>query len=244
MTKTAIITGSSRGIGREMALEFARNGYNVVICSNKSKADGQKVADQCAALGVRAIHVNADLQTEEGAKELFSQATAAFGAIDVLVNNAGVAQKKLFIDTSPSDVQSILNHNLNCVLYPSKEFINLMKNKGGAIINISSIQSKCRASFESLYAASKAAINGLTRALASEYGSAGIRVNAVCPGFIETEMTASYTASEKAEFCESVPLGRLGTTSDVAKVVLFLASDAASYITGQCIFVDGGATIS
>jgi len=244
MSKTAIITGSSRGIGKEIALELAKQGYNVVINSSKSQAEGDSTAKECALLGARSIYIKADVSTPNGAKKLIEETIKAFGKVDVLVNNAGVTQKKLFIDCNEDDICGVLNHNINCVLFPSKEFINLMKNEGGAIVNISSIQSVCMGSAESLYSASKAAINGLTRALAAEYGAAGIRVNAVCPGFIETNMTKCYNAAEKAEFCENVPLKRLGTTTDVAKAVLFLASDDAAYISGQCLFVDGGTTIA
>lgn len=244
MAKTAIITGSSRGIGKEIALELAKQGYNVVINSSKTQAEGESTAKECALLGARSIFIKADVSTPNGAKKLIEETIKAFGKVDVLVNNAGVAQKKLFIDCNEADVQSILNHNINCAVYPTKECIKAMTQNGGSIVNISSIQSVCKGSMESLYSASKAAINGLTRVLAAEYGSCGIRVNAVCPGFIETNMTASYSKEEKEEFCQSVPLARLGTTKDVAGAVAFLASDAASYITGQCLFVDGGTTIS
>ena len=244
MSKTAIITGSSRGIGKEIALELAKQKYNVVINSNKSTKEGNDVANMCAKLGARAIYVQANVATEKGAQKLIDHAIKAFGKIDVLVNNAGITQKKLFIDCTEKDVASVLNHNINCIIYPTKECLKTMVQNGGSIVNISSIQSVCKGSMESLYSASKGSINALTSALAEEYGPSGVRVNAVCPGFIETNMTSSYTKKEKKEFCQSVPLGRLGTTTDVAKSVLFLASDDASYITGQCLFVDGGTTIA
>lgn len=242
MAKTVVVTGSSRGIGNEIALAFAHAGYNVVVNSKSSVKEGNEVANECAKSGVRAMYVQANVATAAGAKKLISSAIEAFGKIDVLVNNAGKTQKKLFIDSTEKDVEDILFGNIASCIYPSIECINEMKNYGGSIVNISSMQANTKASTEALYASSKAAVLGLTKALAAEYGPCNIRVNAICPGFIETDMTKNYTKKEKQEFCELVPLGRLGKTTDVAELVLFLASDKAGYITGAIFDVDGGVT--
>ena len=244
MAKTAVITGSSRGIGKEIAVAFAKKGYNVVINSRNSRGEGKMVADKCASLGARSIYVCADISTEEGAKKLIEAAVGVFGQIDVLVNNAGVTQKKLFVDCTEKDVETVLYGNIASCVFPSIEAIKVMKDYGGSIVNISSMQAKTKSSSEALYGASKAAINGLTRALAAEYGPSGIRVNSVCPGFVETDMTKNYSDEEKEDFRDMTPLGRLGSVKDVAGLVVFLASDKASFITGECIGVDGGVTIS
>lgn len=244
MQKTAVITGSSRGIGRAIALAFARAGYNVVINSKTTVKAGEQVAGECAALGVRSIYVQADVSTPQGAKCLIEKAIAAFGAIDVLVNNAGVAQSKLLIDCTDADVKNVLFHNLGCCVYASREALKYMTANGGSIINISSMLAKSNASMESLYATGKAGIIGLTQALACEYAASNVRVNAIAPGFIDTDMTACFTKKEKQEFASSTPLGRLGTPSDIAGVAVFLASSAASFITGATIYADGGVTLA
>lgn len=245
MKKTAVITGSSRGIGRAIALAFAKKGYNVVINSKTTVEQGQKTANECAKHGVGAIYVCADVSTALGAKKLAETAINTFGKIDVLVNNAGVAQSKLLIDATEDDVKNILFHNIACPVFCCKEFIpNMLSNGGGAIINISSMLTKAKAAMESLYATSKSGIIGLTQALACEYGGSNIRVNAIAPGFINTDMTNCFSVAEKAEFAQNTPLGRIGKPNDIAGIAVFLASKQAQYITGATIYADGGVTLA
>ena len=244
MSKTVVITGSARGIGKALALAFAGNGYNVVINSKNTVKQGKEVADQCALLGVRAIYVQADVSTELGAKQLADRVLSVFGGVDCLINNAGVAQSKLLIDCDQNDVNNILFHNLGCVVFSSKAFIKNLCDSKGCIINISSMLAKSNASNESLYAASKAGVLGFTQALACEYASCGVRVNAIAPGFIETDMTACFSEQEKLDFAQNTPLGRIGSPKDICGAALFLASSDSSFITGSTIFVDGGITIS
>ena len=243
MTKTVAISGSSRGIGRAMALAFAEKGYNVVVNSKTTCDLGEEVARECEKLGVRAVYVQADVSTEAGAKKFAKVAFDTFGKIDCLVNNAGVAQSKLLIDCTEDDVKNVLFHNIACPVFCSKEFLKEMCKTGGVIINISSMLAKSNAAMESLYASSKAAIIGLTQALACEYGPSGVRVNAIAPGFIETQMTDNFSAEEKREFADQTPLGRLGQPKDISGLAVFLASDEASFVSGATLFADGAVTL-
>lgn len=240
---TVVVTGSARGIGKAIALRFAKAGYNVVINSRTTEDLGKETAQICQDLGVRAIYVKADLATEEGAKLLCDTAYNTFGKIDCLVNNAGVALSKLLIDCSKSDFDNVLINNLACPIFTSKQFLKHMTADGGCIINISSMLAKSNASMEALYAASKAGVIGLTQALACEYGPSGVRVNCIAPGFIETDMTSCFSNKDKLNFANDTPLGRLGQVDDIAGVALFLASNDAAFVNGATLFVDGGVTL-
>ena len=240
--KTVVVTGSSRGIGKEIALAFAREGYNVVVNSANRGEDGNKVASECAKFGIQSNYICADVSTAGGAEKLIRETISKFGGIDVLVNNAGRAQQKLLIDCTAKDVEKTLLGNISGIVYPTIYALKTMKDTGGSIINISSIQSVQKGSTESLYAAAKAGIVGFSRAVSCEYGSCGIRVNAICPGYIKTKMTEQFSADDEKNFAEITPLGRIGSPKDVAGLAVFLASDKASFITGEAIFVDGGVT--
>lgn len=235
--KTVLITGASRGIGEQIARAFSSSGYNVVINYCKSK-------DRAEALGkeLNASIFQADVSKSSEATALVNSVIKKFGKIDVLVNNAGIALPQMVLqDVTEAQFDNILNVNLKSVFNCTKAVVDHMVfNKSGVIINISSIWGQIGASCETVYSMTKAGVIGFTKALAKELAPSGIRVNAVAPGFIKTDMTAHITKEEVDAFLEDVPLGRVGTPMDVANAVLFLASEASTYITGQVLNVNGG----
>lgn len=238
--KTAVITGASRGIGAAIAVAFAKSGYRVVINYNKSR-ERAKALEQILndSYSTEVVCVQADVSTPEGARKLIGEAVSAFGGIDVLVNNAGIAQQKLFTDITDADWQNMISTNLSSVFYVSREATPVMlSKKKGSIINISSIWGETGGSCEVHYSAAKAGIIGLTKALAKELGLSGITVNCVCPGVIKTDMLSSFSEEDLASLAEETPLNRLGTPKDVADAVLYLAK--ADFVTGQVLSVNGG----
>ena len=238
--KTVVVTGASKGIGRAVAKEFANNGYNVVICYNKSVSDAQQLLNEVSQT-TRAIAVKVDVSNEDDVKNMVEITKKTFGNIDVLVNCAGVSDTRLLIDSTQQDYDFVFDTNMRGT-YNTCKLVGreMLSNQSGKIINISSIWGLRGGSCESVYSASKGAIIAFTKALAKELGSNGINVNAVAPGFIQTDMTKNVTNEIKQEIMESSALGRLGTPEDVASVVLFLASEKSKFITGQVIGVDGG----
>lgn len=238
--KTVVVTGASKGIGRAVAKEFANNGYNVVICYNKSVSDAQQLLNEVSQT-TRAIAVKVDVSNEDDVKNMVEITKKTFGNIDVLVNCAGVSDTRLLIDSTKDDYDFVFDTNMRGT-YNTCKLVGreMLSNQGGKIINISSIWGLRGGSCESVYSASKGAIIAFTKALAKELGPNGINVNAVAPGFIQTDMTKYVTNEIKQEIMESSALGRLGTPEDVASVVLFLASEKSEFITGQVIGVDGG----
>ena len=231
--KTVLITGASRGIGAEIAKAFAEAGYNIVINYNTSKEQAEALAKKINGLAIKA-----DVSNQEEVEQMFAQALKKFTKIDVLVNNAGVAFKQMICDTSLQDWQKVLDINLTGTFLASKCALKDMMYSGGKIINVSSVFGLSGASCEGAYSAAKAGVIGLTKSMAKEY--ANVCVNCVCPGAIDTNMNNNLTKEEKQELIEEIPAGRLGTSEEVAKTVLFLASDAADYITGQVISINGG----
>lgn len=238
--KTVVVTGASKGIGRAVAKEFANNGYNVVICYNKSVSDAQQLLNEVSQT-TRAIAVKVDVSNEDDVKNMVEITKKTFGNIDVLVNCAGVSDTRLLIDSTKDDYDFVFDTNMRGT-YNTCKLVGreMLSNQSGKIINISSIWGLRGGSCESVYSASKGAIIAFTKALAKELGPNGINVNAVAPGFIQTDMTKNVTNEIKQEIMESSALGRLGTPEDVASVVLFLASEKSKFITGQVIGVDGG----
>lgn len=238
--KTVVVTGASKGIGRAVAKEFANNGYNVVICYNKSVSDAQQLLNEISQT-TRAIAVKVDVSNEDDVKNMVEITKKTFGNIDVLVNCAGVSDTRLLIDSTKDDYDFVFDTNMRGT-YNTCKLVGreMLSNQSGKIINISSIWGLRGGSCESVYSASKGAIIAFTKALAKELGPNGINVNAVAPGFIQTDMTKYVTNEIKQEIMESSALGRLGTPEDVASVVLFLASEKSEFITGQVIGVDGG----
>ena len=242
--KTVLVTGASRGIGKEIAKEFAKNGYNVAINYNNSKQQAEELCLELNNMGCNAILVKAVLSNEEEVKQMINTVVMCFGHIDVLVNNAGISYKGLLIDESDDCTKHILDINLLGSILTSKYVLqNMLKYQNGKIINISSIWGNCGASCEATYSASKAGLIGLTKSLAKEYGYNGITVNCICPGVVDTDMNKNLTNQEMQDIIENIPSGRLCTTKEIAELVLYLSSSKGEYINGQIITIDGGFTL-
>lgn len=238
--KTVVVTGASKGIGRAVAKEFANNGYNIVICYNHSISAAQELLAEISGI-TRAIAIRVDVSKEDEVKNMIDITKNTFGTIDVLVNCAGVSDTRLLIDSTKEDYDFVFDTNMRGT-YNTCKLVGreMLSNQSGKIINISSIWGVLGGSCESVYSASKGAIIAFTKALAKEFGPNGINVNAVAPGFIQTDMTKNVTEEIKQEIIDNSALGRLGTPEDVAGVVSFLASEKSKFITGQVIGVDGG----
>lgn len=242
--RTVIITGSSKGIGAHMAILFAENGYNVVINYNNSVESALLLQKSLSSNGHSVIALKANVTNKMEFDVLVSQTIDKFGSVDVLINNAGISQQALFTDISEYDWNDIINVNLKGVFNCCQSVLpNMIHNKYGKIINISSVWGVTGASCEVHYSAAKAGVIGLTKALAKEVGPSGINVNCIAPGFIDTQMNSAISEEDKKAFIHDLPIARIGATEDIAKTALFLASDGADYITGQTICVDGGMTI-
>lgn len=241
MDKTVLITGASRGIGRAAAVAFARNGYNVAVNYCKSKEKATDLADELNGYGVMAAAYRADVSDKAAVTEMFGKAECELGKISVLVNNAGIAEQILFSDITEEKWDRMFAVNVkgayNCT---QAALPSMIHEKYGRIINVSSMWGISGASCEVHYSASKAALIGFTKALAKEVGLSGITVNCVAPGVIGTDMNAKISGEIFEELKESTPLNRIGTPEDAAEAILFLASDKASFITGQTLSVDGG----
>ena len=239
MPKTVLITGASRGIGAACAELFAENGYNVIINYASSSEKAEALAAKTGGTAIRC-----DVSDPASVEKMVSDIIDKYGKIDVLVNNAGISVTGVFDLVSDEDAKRIFDVNVFGTLNCTKKVIPYMlKRKYGKIINISSMWGQTGGSCEVHYSATKAAIIGFTKALAKEVGASGINVNCVAPGMIMTDMTACYTDEEVEEIKEEIPLGRCGDPRDIAETVLFLASEKASFITGQVIGVNGGMVI-
>ena len=238
--KIAIVTGSARGIGRMIALELAGAGANLVI-SDVLEQDGQNVVAEIRKLGREAIWFKADVSKNAEAGQLIQAALDKFARIDILVNNAGITRDNLLLRMSEAEWDSVIAVNLkgtyNCIQAATK---TLMKQRTGKIINIASVVGQIGNAGQANYAASKAGIIGLTKAVAKELAPRNICVNAIAPGFIQTAMTDNLPEKAKESLQSVIPLARLGQPEDVARAVRFLSSEAANYITGQVLNVDGG----
>lgn len=238
--KVALITGGSRGIGKACALELAKTGYNVVINYVGNEEAANQTVSELKALGVEAYAARFDVTNKEAVEAGVSQVMEKFGRIDVLVNNAGITRDGLFIRMTPENWEAVINTNLNSAFYVSNPVVKIMmKQRSGAIVNMASISGVFGNAGQANYSAAKAGLIGMTKALAKELASRGIRVNAVAPGFIKTDMTKDLKLDGIEEH---IPLKRLGEVEDIAKAVKFLAVEA-DYITGQVLQVDGGLVI-
>lgn len=241
MSKVAFITGATRGIGKQIALTLAENGYDICLNYRKENDELVNTKKEIEESNVKCLAVQGDVSSFDDCKRMVDQIVAEFGKIDVLVNNAGITKDTLIMRMSKEDFESVIDVNLTGTFNVTKNVVPfMMKARSGKIINISSVVGVAGNAGQTNYAASKAGIIGFTKSLAKEIGSRNIQVNAVAPGFIETQMTEVLSDSVKEEISKNIPLKRMGTTSDVANLVKFLASDDSSYITGQVINVDGG----
>ena len=235
MSKIVLVTGASRGIGLEAAKHFSKEGYKVIGSSRGIFNLGELIGDESA------ISVQLDLMSKESIKSLFADLKSEDLLPSVLVNNAGITKDQLFLRMKDEDWDDVIETNLNGLFRVTKAFIKpMVKNKFGRVINISSVAGLMGNSGQVNYSSSKSAMVGFSRSLAKELGSRNITSNVVAPGFIETDMTTFLNDDEKVEVSKNIPMKRFGTVQDVAKCIVFLASDEANYITGQTISVDGG----
>ncbi|MDT3995419.1 MULTISPECIES: 3-oxoacyl-[acyl-carrier-protein] reductase [Mammaliicoccus] len=241
MTKTAIVTGASRGIGRKIALELGKEGYNVVVNYAGNKEKAEQVVSEIKEFGVDAFAIQANVSEIDEVKAMIKETTNQFGTIDVLVNNAGITKDNLLMRMKQDEWDDVINTNLkgvfNCVQAVTRP---MLKQKSGRIINLSSVVGALGNPGQVNYVATKSGVEGMTRTFARELASRGITCNAVAPGFIVSDMTDQLSDDLKNQMKQQIPLARFGEDSDIANTVAFLASDKASYITGQTIHVNGG----
>ncbi|MGG0858317.1 3-oxoacyl-[acyl-carrier-protein] reductase [Bacillus pumilus] len=243
--KTAVVTGASRGIGRSIAIDLAKNGANVVVNYSGNAAKANEVVDEIKALGQQAFAVKADVSNAEEVQALMKQAIDTFGSIDILVNNAGITKDNLLMRMKENEWDDVININLKGVFNCTKAVTRqMMKQRSGRIINLASVVGVCGNPGQANYVAAKAGVIGLTKTTAKELATRHITVNAVAPGFISTDMTDKLDENVQSEMLKQIPLARFGAPEDISNVVVFLASEGAGYITGQTIQVDGGMVMS
>ena len=238
--KVALVTGAGRGIGKAIALELAAAGADIVF-TNRSKELADATQAEIEALGRQCLAHQADVADPEGVEKLIEAAQARFPTLDILVNNAGITRDNLFMRMSNEDWKSVMSVNLDGMFYMTKGVIRtMMRQKFGRIVNITSVVGFTGNPGQVNYASTKSAVVGFTKSLAKELGSRNITCNAVAPGFIETDMTNELTEAQKSAILGQVPLGRMGRADEIAKAVHFLVSDAAAYISGTVLHVNGG----
>lgn len=243
MKKCALITGASGGIGSEIALRLAKDGFEIAACYNSDENGIKELENKLLQTGVRFKTYKADVSDFNTIKNVFADATDFFGGVSVLVNNAGIAQQKLFTDITQEDFDRITAVNFKGVFNCCQCAVPFMvSQKSGKIINISSMWGVYGASCETVYSATKAAVIGLTKALARELAPSNIQVNCVAPGAIDTKMNNNLSEADKADFAQEIPMGRFGTAAEIAGVVSFLAGKDSDYVTAQVITADGGLT--
>lgn len=239
--KVAIVTGGTRGIGRAIALMLAAEGADVAFSYLKSTQEAEGLKQEIEKIGRRSLGLQIDVRDFEKAKELVEKTKQSLGGLDILVNNAGITRDKALMMMAKEEWQEVIDTNLSGVFNVTRNaIVTLLKQKRGDIVNITSVSGISGMGRQTNYAASKAGIIGFSRSLAKEVAPYNIRVNAVAPGFIETDMTAGLKQDYKEKLKQGIPLGRFGRVEDVAGAVKFLLSDAAGFITGQTIVIDGG----
>lgn len=239
--KVAVVTGASRGIGKSIALELARQGANVVVNYAGSVDRANEVVKEIEALGRKAMSIQCDVSDSESVNVMMKEALEAFGSIDILVNNAGITRDNLLMRMKDSEWDDVINTNLKGVFLCTKAVTRpMMKQRKGRIINITSIVGVTGNPGQANYVAAKAGVIGFTKTTAKELAQRNITVNAIAPGFITTDMTDKLTEEVKNSMLTQIPLGQFGNPEDIANAVVFLASDESSYITGQTLHIDGG----
>ncbi|HCX2120525.1 TPA: 3-oxoacyl-[acyl-carrier-protein] reductase [Staphylococcus aureus] len=241
MTKSALVTGASRGIGRSIALQLAEEGYNVAVNYAGSKEKAEAVVEEIKAKGVDSFAIQANVADADEVKAMIKEVVSQFGSLDVLVNNAGITRDNLLMRMKEQEWDDVIDTNLkgvfNCL---QKATPQMLRQRSGAIINLSSVVGAVGNPGQANYVATKAGVIGLTKSAARELASRGITVNAVAPGFIVSDMTDALSDELKEQMLTQIPLARFGQDTDIANTVAFLASDKAKYITGQTIHVNGG----
>jgi 3-oxoacyl-[acyl-carrier protein] reductase len=239
--KVALVTGASRGIGREIALELAREGTSVAVNYAGSEAKALELVDEIKAMGRDAFAIQADVSNSDSVTDMVKETVERFGKLDILVNNAGITKDNLLMRMKESEWDDVININLKGVFLCTKAVTRqMMKQRSGRIVNISSIVGVSGNAGQANYVAAKSGVIGLTKTAAKELSSRGITVNAIAPGFITTDMTDKLNEEVKAEMLKQIPLARFGEPKDIAKTVVFLASEDSGYMTGQTLHVDGG----
>lgn len=242
--KVALVTGASRGIGREIALGLSKQGINIAITYSSNAAKAEEVVEELKQNGVKAIAIRGNASLEQDVNNIVKEVEDSLGTIDILVNNAGITKDNLLIRMKSEDWDDVLDVNLKGVFLCTKAVARgMMKKKYGKIINIASVVGITGNAGQGNYSASKAGVIGFTKSMAKELASRGIRVNAVAPGFIQTDMTDVLKEEIKTEIIKNIPLNSFGTSKDISNLVNFLASEESDYITGQVIKIDGGMAI-
>ena len=241
---TAIVTGASRGIGKACAIELAKAGYDIVVNYVSNEAAAQAVVQEIKAIGRKALAIQADTADLKAVQAMFRTAGKEFDSIDVLVNNAGVVDDKYLLMLPEDSLERSLSINIKGYFHCAQNAaLKMMRKKKGCIVNISSVSSVVAIPGQSVYSATKGAVNAMTATLAKELAPYGIQVNAVAPGFIMTEMIEQIPDEKREEYLKDIPMGRLGTVEEVAATVAMLCGEASSYITGQVIVLDGGLSL-
>ncbi|WP_163101466.1 3-oxoacyl-[acyl-carrier-protein] reductase [Peribacillus alkalitolerans] len=239
--KAALVTGASRGIGREIALELAREGADVAVNFAGSEAKANEVVDEIKAMGRNAIAIQCDVSDSTAVTEMIQKSLDTFGKVDILVNNAGITKDNLLMRMKEEEWDTVINTNLKGVFLCTKAITrSMMKQRSGRIINVASIVGVSGNAGQANYVAAKAGVIGFTKTAAKELASRNITVNAIAPGFITTDMTDKLTDEVKEAMLSQIPLARLGEPKDIARVVAFLASEDSAYMTGQTLHIDGG----
>lgn len=239
--KSALVTGASRGIGREIALELAHQGADVVVNYSGSEAKANEVVEEIKALGRQAVAVQCNVSNAESVQEMVNETLETFGKIDILINNAGITRDNLLMRMKEQEWDDVIDINLKGVFLCTKAVTRpMMKQRSGRIVNIASIVGVSGNAGQANYVAAKAGVIGLTKTTAKELASRGITVNAIAPGFITTDMTDALPEEAKQAMLNQIPLARFGEPADIAKTVVFLASEDSKYMTGQTLQIDGG----